>query len=421
MRKRARRGRGKGKKGSGLYGDGLSGVGMDTASASSPGLSEDTEVEDSLEASSDPPRGEEMDVGDAVSGVRDGAVNDGAADSGVAATSCSDGATMEPAVCGGGSSSGNNTTAAAAAPVNSNSSNSSVDGDGGSDAGDSEQMHSGFMKTGPKNYRVGSTVVNLNNCPEDDITPEFRDSDICLQVECGDNRALMYLSKLYQGSKGKCIELGGKWFTPNEFQAVSGRESAKDWKRSIRHHGRSLKLLLSKNVLDVHPAACRCDSCSLLQQLVTEYLSMGPPRKQNTCRWGPPRKLNTCRWGLPRHQNTYQWSHPDIRIPVHGAHPDIRIPVNGAHPDIRIPVSGATHTSEYLSMGPPRHQNTCQWGPPRHQNTCRWDPPIHQNTCRWGPPRHQNTCQWGHPYIRIPDDGVHPDNRIPVDAKLFQH
>lgn len=151
---------------------------------------------------------------------------------------------------------------------------SSLDGDGASDAGDSEQMHAGFMQTGPNNYRVGSTVVNLNNCSEDDVTPEFRQNDICLQVECGDNKALMYMSKLYQGSKGKCIELDGKWFTPNEFQAVSGRESAKDWKRSIRHHGRSLKLLLSKNVLDVHPAACRCDSCSQLQQLVSTFVRL---------------------------------------------------------------------------------------------------------------------------------------------------
>lgn len=154
------------------------------------------------------------------------------------------------------------------------SSCSSLNGDAGSDTGDMDHMHMGFMQTGPNNYRVGSTVVNLNNGSDDDIVPEFRQSDICLQVECGDNKAFMYMSKLYQGSKGRCIELGGKWLTPNEFQAVSGRESAKDWKRSIRHQGRSLKLLLSKNVLDVHPAACRCDSCSQLQQLVSLYVSV---------------------------------------------------------------------------------------------------------------------------------------------------
>ena len=152
-------------------------------------------------------------------------------------------------------------------------SNSSVDEAGAGSDGDetdlSEPMHTGFMQNGPKNYRVGSTVVNLNNCSEEDVSPEFRHRDICLQVECGDNTGLMYMSKLYQGSKGKCIQVDDAWYTPNEFQAVSGRESAKDWKRSIRHQGRSLKLLLSRNVLDVHPAACRCDSCQQLQLMVS--------------------------------------------------------------------------------------------------------------------------------------------------------
>ncbi|GFR91915.1 sterile alpha motif domain containing 11 [Elysia marginata] len=146
------------------------------------------------------------------------------------------------------------------------------DGDGDGD-GETEPMHSGFMQNGPKNYRVGSTVVNLNNCSEEDVSPEFRHRDICLQVECGDNTGLMYMSKLYQGSKGKCIQVENAWYTPNEFQAVSGRESAKDWKRSIRHQGRSLKLLLSRNVLDVHPAACRCDSCQQLQLMVSTHIT----------------------------------------------------------------------------------------------------------------------------------------------------
>ncbi|GFN79839.1 sterile alpha motif domain containing 11 [Plakobranchus ocellatus] len=180
----------------------------------------------------------------------------------------------------GNSNSISTTTAAATVRSGSSSNSSSVDEAGpGSDAeGEadlSEPMHTGFMQNGPKNYRVGSTVVNLNNCSEEDVTPEFRHRDICLQVECGDNTGLMYMSKLYQGSKGKCIEVDGDWYTPNEFQAVSGRESAKDWKRSIRHQGRSLKLLLSRNVLDVHPAACRCDSCRELQ-----LMTFWPPPDQ---------------------------------------------------------------------------------------------------------------------------------------------
>lgn len=138
----------------------------------------------------------------------------------------------------------------------------------GSGTSESETMHTGFMQTGPKSYRCGSTQIELDGADED-ITVSFKTNDIALEVECGENKAMMYLSKLYQGSKGHCIEFQGSWITPNEFQAVSGRESAKDWKRSIRHHGRSLKLLLSKGIIDVHPAACRCDSCRLLQQSVS--------------------------------------------------------------------------------------------------------------------------------------------------------
>ena len=36
-----------------------------------------------------------------------------------------------------------------------------------------------------------------------------------------------YLSRLCQGSKGPCIWFQGAWLTPNEFQFISGRETAK--------------------------------------------------------------------------------------------------------------------------------------------------------------------------------------------------
>ena len=129
--------------------------------------------------------------------------------------------------------------------------------------------HTGFMQTGPKSYRCGSTLIDLSKADEETTFSFQPAKDIAMEVSCGGNTATMFLSKLYQGSKGRCILFQGTWCTPNEFQALSGRECAKDWKRSIRHRGRSLKLLLSKGVLDVHPAACRCDSCRLLQQAVS--------------------------------------------------------------------------------------------------------------------------------------------------------
>jgi hypothetical protein len=95
------------------------------------------------------------------------------------------------------------------------------------------------------------------------------DGEILLDVECGENRGLLYLSRFCQGSKGPCIRFDDMWLTPNEFQYISGRESAKDWKRSIRHQGKSLKLLLAKGILTVHQSSCSCTGCRISSPVVS--------------------------------------------------------------------------------------------------------------------------------------------------------
>ncbi|XP_076315859.1 uncharacterized protein LOC143228493 [Tachypleus tridentatus] len=113
------------------------------------------------------------------------------------------------------------------------------------------------------------------------LKPLYQDGDVVLEVECGGNNGLLYLSKLCQGSKGPCIFFRDIWLTPNEFQYVSGRETAKDWKRSIRHHGKSMKLLLSKGILAVHPPDCDCRGCRIsspVKLIVTPYIIMMPQR-----------------------------------------------------------------------------------------------------------------------------------------------
>ena len=82
-----------------------------------------------------------------------------------------------------------------------------------------------------------------------------------LQVECGLNKAVLHLDQLCQGSKGACVLFDDAWMTPNEFQAASGRELAKDWKRSIKHHDKSLKLLIGKGFLFIDLAVCICEHC----------------------------------------------------------------------------------------------------------------------------------------------------------------
>lgn len=81
-----------------------------------------------------------------------------------------------------------------------------------------------------------------------DFQPFFDNGEPCIEVECGENKALLYINKLCQGSKGPSIKYRGEWLTPNEFQFVSGRETAKDWKRSIRHKGKNSTSLSSRFV-----------------------------------------------------------------------------------------------------------------------------------------------------------------------------
>ncbi|XP_020018074.1 sterile alpha motif domain-containing protein 11 isoform X2 [Castor canadensis] len=104
---------------------------------------------------------------------------------------------------------------------------------------------------------------SANAAAAPDFQPLLDNGEPCIEVECGANRALLYVRKLCQGSKGPSIRHRGEWLTPNEFQFVSGRETAKDWKRSIRHKGKSLKTLMSKGILQVHPPICDCPGCRI--------------------------------------------------------------------------------------------------------------------------------------------------------------
>ena len=107
-----------------------------------------------------------------------------------------------------------------------------------------------------------------------------------IRVTCGERRAEFHVDRLADGlgpvsnSIGtsrtslcvKTIDDGdggggdnGIWMTPNQFQRASGRGTARDWKRSIKHYGVSLKSLLAKAVLSFDTACpgCRCNVCTV--------------------------------------------------------------------------------------------------------------------------------------------------------------
>ena len=98
-----------------------------------------------------------------------------------------------------------------------------------------------------------------------------------VEVISGNRRALLHVDLLNDptraaigggNSKNRsplcviCVE-SGQWMTPNQFQRSSGRGTARDWKRSMKHNGYSLKSLQRKNILslDVPPYGCRCCYC----------------------------------------------------------------------------------------------------------------------------------------------------------------
>ena len=81
-------------------------------------------------------------------------------------------------------------------------------------------------------------------------------------VTCNTNEARLFPNRFARGSIGRCVLFRGRWITPNEFQTVSGRQSSKDWKRSIRLKGRCLKEYIAQGLFQEHQKSCTCKICS---------------------------------------------------------------------------------------------------------------------------------------------------------------
>ncbi len=82
-----------------------------------------------------------------------------------------------------------------------------------------------------------------------------------IEVTCAGNEAKFYKNRFARGSIGRCVWFKGQWITPNEFQAISGRQSSKDWKRSIRLDGKCLKEYISVGLFREHDKTCKCSIC----------------------------------------------------------------------------------------------------------------------------------------------------------------
>ncbi|XP_063240445.1 deformed epidermal autoregulatory factor 1 isoform X2 [Bacillus rossius redtenbacheri] len=82
-----------------------------------------------------------------------------------------------------------------------------------------------------------------------------------LPVRCKNTNAELHKCRFGSGGRGRCIKLVDHWYTPSEFEALCGRASSKDWKRSIRFGGRSLQTLIDEGILTPHATSCTCAAC----------------------------------------------------------------------------------------------------------------------------------------------------------------
>ncbi|XP_018865020.2 sterile alpha motif domain-containing protein 11 isoform X3 [Gorilla gorilla gorilla] len=207
-----------------------------------------------------------------------------------------------------------------------------------------------------------------------DFQPLLDNGEPCIEVECGANRALLYVRKLCQGSKGPSIRHRGEWLTPNEFQFVSGRETAKDWKRSIRHKGKSLKTLMSKGILQVHPPICDCPGCRISSPVnrgrLADKRTVALPAARNLKKERTPSfsasdgdsdgSGPTC----GRQPGLKQEDGPHIRIMKRRVHThwDVNISFREAScsQDGNLPtLISSVHRSRHLVM--PEHQSRCEF------------------------------------------------------------
>lgn len=82
-----------------------------------------------------------------------------------------------------------------------------------------------------------------------------------LPIRCKNTSAELHKQRLGSGGRGRCIKYGMEWYTPSEFEALCGRASSKDWKRSIRFGGRSIQALIDEGILTPHATSCTCGAC----------------------------------------------------------------------------------------------------------------------------------------------------------------
>ncbi|RXN10812.1 deformed epidermal autoregulatory factor 1 -like protein [Labeo rohita] len=115
------------------------------------------------------------------------------------------------------------------------------------------------MTPGPQTPSTPLTSGHDKDVSKYNWDPSVYDNE--LPVRCRNTSGILYKNRLGSGGKGRCIKHNNNWYTPTEFEGMSGRASSKDWKRSIRYAGRPLQCLIQERILNPHAASCTCAAC----------------------------------------------------------------------------------------------------------------------------------------------------------------
>lgn len=143
-------------------------------------------------------------------------------------------------------------------------------------------VDNGFISGGPVPEDIKPTHIVIQNTPSPPPIREQKDPTASnssssrstsnrswvetanmpvLPIRCKNTSAELHKQRLGSGGRGRCIRYGMEWYTPSEFEALCGRASSKDWKRSIRFGGRSIQALIDEGILTPHATSCTCGAC----------------------------------------------------------------------------------------------------------------------------------------------------------------
>jgi hypothetical protein len=95
-----------------------------------------------------------------------------------------------------------------------------------------------------------------------------------IEITCGKNIAILSINRFEQ--RKPCIFFKNSWITPHKFESISDQGSYKNWIKSIRHNGRTLRSLIIEGKLKL-PTRTLCEKMNEKTYAVSHSTSEKEP------------------------------------------------------------------------------------------------------------------------------------------------